>query len=154
MSKAGDIAHEHIYSKPALISWGKKLAEYATIFAVYWFFGRPAADNFVDGRIDIHQQAVEAADATKISFRTLLSKEIDVPSDRIHIEFGKMYNGLAVIEEWIPMLEAESESIRPRLEIIDEEEWWIANDNKAYRVTRNGGAGFFWRNGQWNPIFK
>lgn len=159
MGKAGDIAKEHLFSKNALIGLVKKLLEYAALFTAFWTLGRPAAEDYVDDRITTYHKV----DATKTSFRTLLSEEIGVQPDRIHIKFGEMYNNLnqALVDieafsgTYLPMLEHESSVIRPRLEIRDNGPWWIDDEDEEYRVTYNAdGHGYYYKNGAWIPIFR
>ena len=152
--------------------WGKKpkvrilfkILEWGTIITGLWALGLPAANDHIDSRIELYEEARLELEGQKTPFRVLLSQEMGVPSDRVHIAIGQIKHdvdsALDSVQHfsnfWIPYLRTEKNRIRPRLIITEDgDEYWIADDNKAYRVERNDeGYGFYRQNGEWKPIFK
>lgn len=141
-----------------LITVGKKLAEWGAIVTAVWFFGAPAAEDYVDDRIAIHDQERREEEGKQTPFRVLLSQEMGVPSDRVHIVIGQMKHNMdAALDSvqkfnntWIPYLQDEKNTIRPQLIIRDGRPWWLAEDGLEYQVEN----GFYYKDGDWKPIFR
>lgn len=140
----------------------KKLGEYGTIVFVVWAFVLPAFEDKIQDEIHAHEQEIKEKEDAKVPFRELLGQEMGVQSDRVHIYMGVIAKSTMAAtdsiekfsEKWVPYLEEELANIEPRLIIIDGDEYWLADDNELYRVTRNEeGFGFFYRDGAWEQIF-
>lgn len=137
--------------------WGiytvRKLIEYVGIFLAVWQFGLPALNNYVEERIDAYEKEHKSSK----SFRTLLSEETKIPKDRIHIEFGKWYNNHLeselLIQAVYPLLEAELNNIRPRLEILPSgRARWHHTDGEVYDASvGQDGLHWFYKDGTWYP---
>jgi len=153
-----------IFGDKPIIAVIKKVLEYGAIVGGIWAFGLPAVREQMRGEIESYHHNLEEVEKDKIPFRRLLSQEMGVPEDRVHIVMGEMKLMIDASvdsvkkfsEHWIPYLEDEKINIRPRLEILpDGEEWWVADDNKRYRVTRlEDGYGQYFKGGIWRYIFK
>ena len=52
-------------------------------------------------------------------------------------------------KKYIPT-EEEVKTVTPKLMCIDGEYWWLATDNKKYRVQENG---FYYKDGEWKLIY-
>jgi len=147
-----------LFGDNIILSIGKKILEYGAIFLFIWKLGLPMLQLEVQAEIAVHEKEVKDKEDAKIPFRELLGQEMGVQSDRVHIVMGDIkHNVDAAIdsvkkfsEEWIPYLEKERNTIRPRLEIINGDSFWIATDNKPYRVETNG---FYYKDGKWKLIF-
>lgn len=130
-------------------NWGiytvRKLIEYVGILLAVWQFGLPALNVYVEDRIKVYEEEHKSSK----SFRTLLSEEMDIPADRIHIAIGKWWVSHVEHEELVdaiyPLLEEELETIRPRL-IINPATMrakWYHSDNELYDASL-GQDGFYW----------
>jgi len=137
--------------------WGlysiRKLIEYGGIFLAVWQFGLPALNVYVEERI----KAYEDEHNSSKSFRTLLSEEMGIPADRIHIyigEWAKQHEqSEGLLDEMFPILEAEVNNIRPRLEILPGgRAKWYHTDGESYDASI-GQDGLFWfyLKGIWYP---
>ena len=153
-----------IFGDNALISLLKKVLEYGLLFTGFWALGLPAFEKEVDKRIEAHDTIKTEEESKKTPFRVLLGEEMGIPSDRVHIAIGQIKHDVdAALDSvqhfsnyWIPYLRSEKSRIRPRLIILDNgDEYWVADDNKDYRVERNDeDYGFYYKDGEWIPIYK
>ena len=134
--------------------WGiyavRKLVEYAGLALALWQLGVPALDAwYVEKR--------EAYDIKyhKEPFRKLISDEMKVPVDRVHIIIGNWYTDHEKSEELIdaiyPLLESEVNNIRPRLEILPSgRAKWYHTDGEAYDASiGQDGKYWFYLGGIW-----
>lgn len=129
--------------------WGiyavRKVIEYAGIGLALWQLGIPALNNYIEERIKAYEQEHKSSK----SFRELLSDETKIPSDRIHIEFGKWYNDHVKVEGLVnriaPHLEEEIANVQPRLTInpVTGRAKWLNIDGEIYDATI-GQDGFYW----------
>lgn len=129
----------------------RKFVEYSAIFLAAWQLGVPAANVYIDGRIKEFNK--------KESFREILSKELNIPNDRVHIlisNWHKEYQEKMVDFDKIRThVNEEINNIHPRLIIINGVEYWVANDGIKYMVHRTPqGDGVYFRNNNWEHIYK
>lgn len=149
-----------------VVAISKKLAEYGAIAAVFWLYLLPKLEDKIQAEIAADNEKQKQEESSKIPFRTLMANEVGVQSDRVHIYMGEIARATMAAtdsinkfsEYWVPyleqMLDEKENNIEPRLIIIDDEEWWLADNNKMYRVTRNeADEGFYFFEGEWKPIF-
>ena len=142
--------------KNKLLKIGARAGEWCTAFGVFWFIMLPMMQKSQDERIE----KFHALDSSKVSFRSLMSKEFGIDSDRIHIYLKNQDDKIKHLENRLelifPHLDEEINSITPRLIVKNSAEYWVALDGEYYRVQRNGetGDGFYWFNGDWKQIFK
>lgn len=137
--------------------WGiyaiRKVVEYAGLGLALWQLGIPALNNYIEERIAAYEDEHNSAK----SFRTLLSEETNIPSDRIHIKFGEWYNSHQehekLVEAIYPILEEESTCIIPRLIILPTGRVkWRHTDGELYDATLgDDGFHYFWHQAQWKP---
>jgi hypothetical protein len=140
-------------------NWGlyslRKFLEYGALFVALWQFGLPAANDYVDSRVEEYHKK----HSSTATFRTLLSAEMNIPEDRIHIEFGNWYKNYNqfrdTVNKFLPYIKEELTVIRPRLIVKKGVEFWIAADGQEYRVHRLAdGSGSYFANNQWHYIFR
>ena len=140
--------------------WGiysiRKIIEYVLLFATAWQFGIPAANQFIDNRI---QEKRDERKKDSKWLNELLVDEYGVAKDRLHIYMGdqnKKLNALYdTIQHIIPYVNQQMYCIVPRLIIKNNQEWWFASDGQEYRVYRSeDGIGSYFANGKWNYIFQ
>ena len=74
-----------------LAKLGTIAASISAILAMLWFIGEPALEDYVEAHIKIHEEEQKEANSKKVKLRTLLSDKMDVASDEVHIELGKLY---------------------------------------------------------------
>lgn len=137
--------------------WGiyaiRKLVEYAGIGLALWQLGVPALNNYVEERIEAYEKEHKS---TK-SFRSLLSEETGIPSDRIHMVFGQWYNSHLAFEKLVddvsPILEEEKTCIIPRLIVQPNGRVkWRHADGELYDASvRQDGFHWFYYNHEWRP---
>ena len=74
-----------------LIKLGTIAASISAILAMLWFIGEPALEDYVEAHIKIHEEEQKEVNSKKVKLRTLLSDKMNVASDEVHIELGKLY---------------------------------------------------------------
>jgi hypothetical protein len=128
-------------------TWGlytlRKLVEYAGLFVAIWQFGIPAANQWYEERREAYDKKYH-----KVPLRQLLSEEMEIPEDRLHIYFGEWSKSHEESEELIdavyPLLEQEVNNIRPRLEILPGgRATWYHTDGEQYDASI-GVDRFYW----------
>jgi hypothetical protein len=136
--------------------WGiyalRKFVEYAGLALALWQLGIPALDAWYEKKREAYDLKYH-----KTPFRTLLSEEMEVPVDRLHIymgEWAKQHEASEdLLDEVFPILESEVNNIRPRLEILPGgRAKWFHIDGEVYDASI-GQDGMFWfhLNGVWYP---
>ena len=137
-------------------SWGlytiRKTVEYAGIALAVWQLGIPAAEKYIDSR-------VEQTVSKKVSFRKALSEELSIPEDRIHIEIAAWIHSINDLNEQvvgiIPHIEEEIMFVHPRLIVKPQGEFWINQKGEEHRVHRMpDGSGMYFDNNMWNYIYR
>lgn len=137
--------------------WGiyaiRKLVEYAGIAIAVWQLGLPALNVYIEERIVAYNKEHNA----EKSFRTLLSEETQIPSDRIHIVFGEWFNKHKqqekLLDSIFPIIQEEVVCIMPRLRILPSGRGkWTHVDGQDYDAYI-GEDGFYWfyNHGLWQP---
>jgi hypothetical protein len=129
----------------------RKVVEYSAIFLAAWQLGVPAANQYIDNRIKENYK--------KESFREVLSRDLNVPSDRVHVlisNWFKEHEQLVIDFNKIkPHVISEITNIHPRLIIKNGLEYWVANDGIEYMVHRTpDGLGVYFINNKWEYIYK
>jgi hypothetical protein len=138
----------------SIIGTARKLGEWGTAFGVFWLVILPKIEDSQDDRIEKYH----AEDNSKVKFRTLLSEELEVKSDRIHIhlrnkfdELDSLKTNLDYIFAWV---KDEVEKITPRLFIHKGREFWLDEKGELHAVHRGeDGRGMYFSNNKWNNIF-
>jgi hypothetical protein len=147
-------------SQNPIVKLGAKLAEWSAIILAFQFWFKPSTVLLIDEKMDAYHTNLSAKSKAKKSLRLLISEETGWKEDRVHIKIGELVHAFHKLQvefnAFVPMLENEQKWTEPRLIVIDDEEWWYAENRKLYRVTRNAesGKGFYWYKNQWKPIFE
>ena len=146
---------ERFWSKAALFGYIKFAMQLVAGFSALWFIGRPALDEYVEGKIN------EVND--KPGFRDILGEEMGLPSDVVPYEIAKKFAEFDSLiadvssfsDVYLPYIDKEMTRTIPHL-YLDEngEEWWHARDGRDYRVQEYvNGEGRFFYHGNYRFIF-
>lgn len=78
---------------------GSAAGSVMAILTLTAFLSEPFLEDYVNYRIELHDQEVKKVDSAKIGLRTLLGQKMGVADDEVHIELGRMYKAF-IIEDY------------------------------------------------------